>query len=214
MVRMKIFVQAHLQSPVILGGTHMAAKEGTAADRKQARPYQRTGLLRRTRTRDLPCSPMDEGKGIIPSSHPLMPSSPVVSLLSASSSNRHLVLSSWIGQRATFGTRSKLRCLRPLRYTTRPHSFVTAWFVESARLECVIFSLDRSKLTSTFWTGTSCDRARQTLREHSKIIPLVPVVGSPDARRQIGTRLSSVRPLQHASHVGDFSLEHVEAQLA
>jgi|GraSoi_2013_60cm_1033757.scaffolds.fasta_scaffold05680_2 hypothetical protein len=28
----------------------MAAKEGTAADRKQARPYQRTGLLRRTRT--------------------------------------------------------------------------------------------------------------------------------------------------------------------
>jgi len=132
-----------------------------------------------------------------------MPSSPVVSLLSASSSNRHLVLSSWIGQRATFGTRSKLRCLRPLRYTTRPHSFVTAWFVESARLECVIFSLDRSKLTSTFWTGTSCDRARQTLREHSKIIPLVPVVGSPDARRQIGTRLSSVRPLQHASHVGD-----------
>src|SRR5258706_6327960 len=32
--------------------------------------------------RDLPCSPMDEGKGIIPSSHPLMPSSPVVSLLS------------------------------------------------------------------------------------------------------------------------------------
>jgi hypothetical protein len=151
----------------------------------------------------LPCSPMDEGKGIIPSSHPLMPSSPVVSLLSASSSNRHLVLSSWIGQRATFGTRSKLRCLRPLRYTTRPHSFVTAWFVESARLECVIFSLDRSKLTSTFWTGTSCDRARQTLREHSKIIPLVPVVGSPDARRQIGTRLSSVRPLQHASHVGE-----------
>jgi len=39
MIRIKILVQAHLQSPAILGGTHMAAmgKPATAV-RKQARP--------------------------------------------------------------------------------------------------------------------------------------------------------------------------------
>jgi hypothetical protein len=79
----------------------------------------------------------------------------------------------WSARRFRYTLQTSL--FTPARYTTRPHSFVTAWFVESARLECVIFSLDRSKLTSTFWTGTSC--ARQNLQEHLKIIPLVPVVG-------------------------------------
>src|SRR5258706_2621737 len=50
-IPIKILVQAHFQSPAILGGTHMAAIGKAARVRPQAGPsYQRTDPLRRTRT--------------------------------------------------------------------------------------------------------------------------------------------------------------------
>jgi hypothetical protein len=42
MIQMKIFVQAHLQSPAILGGTHMAAMGKAAVGRRPVPISERT----------------------------------------------------------------------------------------------------------------------------------------------------------------------------
>src|SRR5258705_13292002 len=79
MIRIKILVQAHLQSPAISWrNTH--GSNGKADDGgPQAGPsYQRTDLLRRTRTGAICLARRwTKEKGIISSSHPLMPSSAV-----------------------------------------------------------------------------------------------------------------------------------------
>jgi len=78
MIRIKILVQAHLQSPAILGGTHMAAmgKPATAV-RKQARPISERTCYDERGQGQFALLADGRRKGIISSSHPLMPSSAV-----------------------------------------------------------------------------------------------------------------------------------------
>src|SRR6267143_6210343 len=77
MIWIKILVQAHLQSPAILGGTHMAAMRKAARVGKQARPISERTCYDERGQGQFALLADGRRKGIISSSHPLMPSSAV-----------------------------------------------------------------------------------------------------------------------------------------